>query len=95
MFDIETYDAEKLKAIYKQLAQFSKAELVNIARDFSHWKWPAALGDAPIQCWEDAPNYRRRYVREDIQCRSDYIDPYMAVLRAMGITNSDIYECAR
>lgn len=93
MFDIENFDADEMKAIHKRLSQFSRAELVSIAKDFSKWKWPAILGDTPIQNWENAPNYRRRYMGKEIQCRSDYIDPYMAVLRVMGITNDDIYEC--
>lgn len=93
MFDIENVDAEKLKAIHKRLSQFSRVELVSIAKDFSEWKWPAILGGLPIQNWENAPNYRRPWMEEKIQCRSDYIDPYMAVLRVMGITNDDIYEC--
>ena len=91
MFDIETYDAKKLKAIHERLSQFTKAELVRIAKDFSQWKWPALLGDTPIQNWGDAPNYRRPYMEAENRCRSDYIDPYMAVLRVMGITSDDIY----
>ena len=91
-FNIEECDPKELKRIYVELSGLPKATLIGIAKDFSEWKWPVALGDPPIVTWEDTPEYRRPWMSKDTVCRSDFIDPYMAVIRLLGVKNEDIFE---
>ena len=91
MLDINRIETEKLKRIYNQLLQLPECQLVSVARSLSEWKWPTILGEPPIEKWEDAPEYRRPWMSEDTPCRSDNIDPYMAVLRVLGVTSDEIY----
>lgn len=83
---------QKLKDAYDALKQRTRGELIGIRREINLWKWPAALGEAPVEEWGALPDYRRPWMPENTVTKYDYLKPYADAILALGVSHWDTLE---